>query len=300
MAPLGDAGERGNDAGAGAETDASGRRPDRAAPRRPGIDASVPGADGGAVPTESGETAAYCTTGSDCAGADPYACATLGIGDPPAPPHLVGGYCASSCDPDANDPVTGLSPDCPGTGSCGRPNYRSWDGRIADARCFRPCTARDGERPCPAHLQCYLGVCQAPGSEHGFETDACDPTVPLDCGDPLTCLRAGLDDVGVCHWGCDVFAQDCNGAWFDGCVASAFGQGHCTNVGDVGEGAGCSGPPALWFPCGAGLTCRQEGASAFCRAYCGGPLDRACPAGQRCVDLSSFSPKTVVGVCSPS
>jgi len=250
------------------------------------------GTGGGSAPAPTG---APCTAASDCLGTNAK-CTTQDASNRVWP----GGYCTSQCNPLFNDESSGgQNPNCPGDGTCA--------GSGSLGTCFALCTSAAGENPCVRQgYSCFFV-----GTSNGCmptSLSECNPSVRGSCpsnatGDggtsPGVCQQAGLDPVGACIEGCDVFAQTCsdlNGTP-RGCYAEmTFGDGTCTpTLGGGGDGIPCT----FSNNCDPGFSCHIEGNQRLCRAFCGGPNTIACAGGKSCVDLSPTVPKSTVGICSP-
>jgi hypothetical protein len=240
------------------------------------------------IPFESdGTSGAPCRTAADCKGKNPKCLTSLGKGE------FIGGYCTSQCDPSKND-SRDRNTSCPGAAAvCER----------TQGACFAGCTDKQGARPCRADYLCtYQGtgsIC-LPASY-----SECDLSKRGSCGSGKVCIIAGLDPVGFCAPGCDIFEQACGGVAADagadtgppkqGCYPNALGEGHCADV----KTAGADGDDCLYVnDCAPGLSCNDEGASRVCRPLCGGPNDAPCNNGKTCVDLSSEAAVSVAGVCA--
>jgi hypothetical protein len=220
-----------------------------------------------------------CLKAADCGGTKPTCITKDGNGV-----TWPGGYCTSSCNPANTDQQTGLNTDCPGgAGVC--------IGNSNPGVCESACTAMNGQMPCTRQgYSCFEG-CE-PTAE-----SMCNPTVKGQCGQGMSCVRIGADDVGQCAMACSPFTQGCadiNGAPA-GCYASDDnGEGACSPVyEDNMDGVACS----YLNDCHPGLACYDNGNGAVCRPYCGGPNNVACNNGNLCVDLSMSVQKATVGAC---
>ena len=245
--------------------------------------------DGATTPlVTDGTSGAPCQSAADCKGKNPKCLTSLGKGE------FIGGYCTSQCDPSKND-SRDRNTTCPGTGAvCER----------SQGACFAGCTDKQGARPCRSDYLCtYNGngsIC-LPASY-----SECDLSKRGSCGGGKVCIISGLDPVGFCAPGCDIFAQDCGGsvtvdggadagAPKEGCYPNALGEGHCADV----KTAGKDGDDCLYVnDCAPGLSCNDEGSARVCRPLCGGPGDVACKNGKSCVDLSSETAVPIAGVCA--
>jgi hypothetical protein len=233
-------------------------------------------------------TGGPCASSNDCDGADPYCLTTDSFGV-----TWPSGYCTSFCDPSHSDPQTGLNADCPG----GRGICNSNEAMVGG--CMAGCTAMDGAIPCRAGYACFL--CGAQNCSPVCEPHAlsgCDPTVANSCElNNQICIRTGLDNVGSCLTGCDLFTQDCaHGQDAQACyVIDDTGRGFCQPQRNIlGDGQVC----ATFNDCLPGLTCFIDQTGPRCRPFCGGPLNVACTNGKSCVDFSMKVKLAVVGVCA--
>lgn len=234
------------------------------------------GDSGTATAPGRGETGDPCAKDADCKGVD----ATCVLVDDGA--VSPGGRCTSTCDDSENDPSGyGHNAGCPGTkGSC-------W----IDQRCYQLCTERSGAAPCRDGYSCFFTQgatgCKATATSEcdSFKAGSC---APLD-GGLRVCRRTGLDPVGRCVPGCDLFTQDCSAG--SACYATLVGEGMCVPIDRPGnDGDPCSSPAQ----CDRGLTCAP---TSLCRPYCGGSNDVPCTNGHTCVDYDTDVPATVLGLC---
>ncbi len=229
------------------------------------------------APPGDGNTGSPCTQQSDCKGEG--ADCILAIGDRSFP----NGYCSLPCDPKGNK--TGeKNASCPGTGAVCDPDSK---------RCLAGCTNKQGGRPCRSGYLCaYVGMNSA-GACIPESYSQCDLTKRGSCPAGQVCIVVGYDPVGLCDDGCDLFAQDCGSG--GGCYPTAVGEGHCAEVHEAGaDGDAC----AYTNDCAAGLSCNDEGTQRFCRPLCGGPANKACTNGKKCIDLSPSANVSVAGVCA--
>jgi hypothetical protein len=224
----------------------------------------------------NGNSGDACNVDADCKGLEPVCVRERrGIVYP-------GGQCTSKCDPQKNEPSTGRNPDCPGTKSmC---NKRR-------GLCLQSCTAKTGASPCRQGYACFEdeGPVCAPEA-----LSQCNPSVPGSCapldGGARGCISVGLDLVGFCVEGCNVFTQGCSQAGF-GCFPNAIGEGICLTATATGtSGVSCEYINA----CAPGFGCPTSG---VCRPFCGGPANVACTNGKTCIDYSVEVKKSVVGLC---
>jgi hypothetical protein len=243
-----------------------------------------------------GNTGDPCMKATDCAGNKPVCITkdTMGTTWP-------GGYCTSTCNPNMNDPNTGLNPQCPGgSGLC--------LGQGTQGACELACTDMMGQMPCRMGYSCFQGCEPTSLSE-------CDPTKSIamnsgcaqdaGTGKPRVCVRIGADNVGQCTDGCDPFAQNCTGMMMACYASDDTGEGVCSqefgNVGMQGDGVVCMYLNA----CDAGFACYAPPMAnqAVCRPYCGGPKSIQCsalmpkPMKLNCVDLSTTVKVATIGVC---
>jgi hypothetical protein len=220
---------------------------------------------GSPEPVSDGTSGSACEKNSDCQGKGAVCVKELdGI-------IHKDGFCTSSCK---------VKSDCPGKNSvCDR------------AACGRSCTDKSGSRPCRSGYLCSNGipgpVCYAEGISQ------CDPNQRASCDAGLTCVRVGLDPVGQCFPGCDIFAQDCGAG--EACYPTLLGEGNCATAGTKTDGQSCTN----FMQCAKGLSCTDvAGGGAVCRPICGGPGNAPCTNGKTCVDFASSSPTSIAGVCA--
>jgi hypothetical protein len=268
-----------SDGGAGGGPDLAQpvRVADLAIPITPVVDLAVPVVDlalGGSL------TGDPCTRSSDCGGIKPFCLIKDSQGM-----LWPGGYCTSYCNPQKNDPATGINATCPGVGTC--------LGQGTSGSCELACTAMDGMMPCTRQgYSCFQGCEPTSYSQ-------CDPRKPGGCGNGRTCVRFGLDPVGGCYDACDPFAQ--------GCAADKAGPRCCYGSYDTGEGFciqatqnGGNGDACRYLTdCGCGFSCSYgANGKGTCRAWCGGPNKLPCKNGAACFDYAPGTvPSTVLGVC---
>jgi hypothetical protein len=237
-------------------------------------------ADAKSPATGDGLTGSPCAVNEDCKGSDPVCILAIGKKEFP------GGYCAAACDPSKNDSA-GRNSKCPGTNAVCESQLK---------RCLAGCTEKQGSRPCRADYLCAF----AGSGDACLPTSysECDLTKRGDCGAGKTCMIIGLDPIGKCETGCDIFAQDCGGPDAGpggGCYPTALGEGHCVDDNSGGK----DGDTCLYVnDCAPGLSCNDEGSERKCRPLCGGPSNVTCKNGKTCVDLSTDTPASVAGVCA--
>jgi hypothetical protein len=197
-----------------------------------------------------------------------------------------GGYCTSKCDPTQNKP-DGINVACPGGSG------------VCVGLCYASCTAKNGSMPCSRQgYSCFTFCAEKAcfGACYPTSASECAPSVPGSCGPGMACYPIGLDDVGQCLATCDLFKQDCNQAMGSmGCyIQDDTGQGYCSQVGDLTDGAPCQ----YINDCLPGLGCFQNGNTGVCRPFCGGPMNVPCTNGKSCVDFSTKVKVAVAGVCA--
>jgi hypothetical protein len=265
--------------------------------RLPVVDLAIPGGpvDLASPPPGNGNTGEPCKQSSDCKGTSATCITTDATGIP-----WPGGYCSSSCNPEKNDPNTGINPACPGPAVC----Y----GGVNVGSCLTFCDGSFGMTPCTrAGYSCFFGCEPTALSE-------CDPTVLASCkqdGGVLlatdggqvysgrACVRTGYDLVGICEDGCDPFDQNCppqNGQPAACYPSYEDGEAACLGIYQgLGEGQPCS----YLTQCDAGLMCFYTVNGATCTRFCGGPNKLPCPNNKACLALAMQIPISKVGVCAP-
>ncbi len=275
------------------------------------VDAIVTGPDGGTLPKlcqGAGCIGAPCVKDADCTegkiGATQVCWVSTLLNNAKYVP-TPGGYCSQECTSDA---------DC-GTGSCFRPPGEPKS--YCMAKCFTPTTCRHPGYACTKegaasicfpdrNLDCppSAGQCDAPVDNTGVTT-------------PGGCIRAALEDKGVCHIACKVGLATCPpDARFGSvnpppqhCVfvdTTVDAAGRPTASGDKWKGPVCldtsTSPTAAatactyWDECQDGYQCDRyaaKSANRVCRRLCaqgngmqdrmlysaagGTPFDNTCP-----------------------